>query len=84
MSKPRAKRKAPLRATPERWTFEVMTNNGLARIESSGPIDPNLGEALRVLQIHITRLSRSERDTLFALTAHVVARTRKAEHGGDP
>jgi len=72
----KTKRKTPLRATSERWLFKIMTNNGLACIESSGPIDANLGEALRVLQIHITQLSRSEQDTLFALTAHVRERTR--------
>jgi len=65
------KKKTPLRATPERWTFRVMTNDGKTRIESKGSIDPNLGDALRVLQIHIAHLSRSEQDMLCALTSHV-------------
>ena len=36
----------------------------------------DLGEALRVLQIHITHLSKSERDALFALTGQVMARLK--------
>ncbi len=74
MKTTKAKRKPPLRATEERWLFKVMTNNGLSRIESSGPILADLGESLRVLQLHITHLSKSEEDTLFALTSHVKAR----------
>ena len=70
------RRKSSIRATPQRWTFKVVTHSGDSRIESSGPIDPKLGEALRVLQLHITLLSQSERDTLYALTAHVVERTK--------
>jgi hypothetical protein len=66
-----AKRKTPLRATPERWTFRVVTNDGKTRIESKGSIDPSLGEALRVLQIHIAHLSWSEQDMLRVLTSHV-------------
>lgn len=70
------KRKPRIRATEERWTYKVMTNNGLCRIESSGAIFADLGEALRTLQLHITHLSRSEQDTLFALTNHVEARMK--------
>lgn len=66
----------PLRATPEHWTYKVKTNDGKAIVESSGPINPDLGEALRVLQIHITHLSKSERDALFALTGQVMARLK--------
>lgn len=68
------KRKPSPRATEERWLFKVMTNNGSSRIESSGPILADLGEALRTLQVHITHLSKSEEDTLFALTNHVRVR----------
>jgi hypothetical protein len=77
----KTKRNPPLRATPERWTFKVMTNNGLCRIESSGNIFADLGESLRTLQLHISHLSKSEEDTLRALTQHVVARM-KAERDG--
>ena len=47
-----------------------------AIVESSGPINPDLGEALRVLQIHITHLMQSEQDALFALTSQVMARLK--------
>ena len=66
----------PLRATPDRWTYKVKTNDGKAIVESSGPINPDLGEALRVLQIHITHLMQSEQDALFALTSQVMARLK--------
>ena len=75
MNRP-VKRKPPLRATPERWTFKVVTNDGKTRIESVGPIEPSLGEALRVLQLHITCLSQSEKDMLHVLTSHVRERMR--------
>ena len=68
------KRKPRLRATEERWLFKVVTNDGKTSIESKGPILADLGEALRTLQVHITHLSKSEEDTLFALTNHVRAR----------
>jgi hypothetical protein len=77
----KTKRKPRLRATSERWLFKIMTNNGLARIESSGSIFADLGESLRTLQLHIAHLSKSEEDTLHALTNHVKARV-KAERGG--
>lgn len=74
--KKKTKRNPPLRATPERWTFKIMTNNSLARIESSGMIFANLGESLRTLQFHISHLSKSEEDTLYALTNRVKARMK--------
>lgn len=48
MTKPRHK---PHRATPERWYFKVVTNDGKSRIESFGPCDPEFGEALRALSL---------------------------------
>lgn len=74
------KRKPPLRATPELWTFKVVTNDGKTRIESAGPLDPKLGESLRVLQLHIARLSQSEQDMLHVLTSHVRERMRAETH----
>jgi len=72
------KRKPRLRATEERWLFKVVTNDGKTRVESSGPIAAGLGECLRTLQVHITHLSQSEEDTLFALTNHVNSRMKAA------
>lgn len=66
----------PLRATPDRWTYKVKTNDGKSIVESSGPIDPALGEALRVLQIHITHLTSREQVMLFELTGVVMERLR--------
>ena len=75
MGKVKTKR---LRATAAVWTYKCTTKSDEATIESSGPIAADLGEALRVIQLHITRLSWIERDALFALTANI--RTRlKAE-----
>jgi hypothetical protein len=72
--KPATKRKAPVRATEERWTFKVVTNDGKHRIESSGTLFADLGESLRTLQMHIGHLARSEQDTLYVLAAHIRAR----------
>lgn len=71
-------RKKPLRATAERWTFKIITNNGEDRIESSGTIDSTFGECLRVLQIHAGRLSRTEMDTFVVLTKHITARLEES------
>ena len=70
------KRNPPLRATPARWTFRVVTNDGKHRVESKGPIDPTLGEARRVLQIHITHLSENEQEALYALTRRALERMK--------
>ena len=67
----------PLRATPDLWTYKVKTNDGKAIVESSGAIDANLGEALRVLQIHIVHLTPREQDMLFTLTECVTTRLKR-------
>lgn len=68
------KRKVPLRASPELWTFKVITNDSKTRIESAGPVNPDLGKCLRVLQLHISRLSIHEQIALIELTNRVIAR----------
>ena len=71
-----ARTRKVLRATPESWTFYVKTNDGKTRIETSGPIDPVSGECLRILQIHIARLTTEELGMLAAFTNRVVTRVK--------
>ena len=78
----KTKRKAPVRATEERWTFKIKTDDGKHIVESSGTMFADLGESLRTLQIHINNLTQSEQDMLYVLTAHVRDRVKAVRAKG--
>jgi len=77
-----SKKRVPLRATPDRWVYKTSTNDGKTKIESMGSIDPSLGEAIRVLQLHITNLTPDEKERLVSFMGQVRERL-KAARGGE-